>query len=65
MKEREGVFFIFSIVIHIFFPKIQIFFVVYSDFVLDQSGRSACRAMLSLTIQSKQVPEQWFLVIIF
>ena len=24
-----------------FFPKIQIFFAIYTDFVLDQSGRSA------------------------
>ena len=41
-QECERVFFIFSLFIQIFFLlKILIFLVIYTDFVLDQSGRSA------------------------
>ena len=40
-KECKRVFFIFSLFIQIFFPKILIFLVIYTDFVQDQSGRSA------------------------
>ena len=40
-KECERVFFIFSLFIQIFFSKILISLVIYTDFVLDHSGRSA------------------------
>ena len=40
-QDREQVFFIFSLDIQIFFSKILIFLVIYTDFVLDQSGKSA------------------------
>ena len=39
IEECQKVFFIFSLVIQIFSVKILIFFVIYTDFELDQSGR--------------------------
>ena len=38
-----------------FFAKILIFLVIYTDFVLDQSGRSAIRQLRRVMIERKQL----------
>ena len=53
-KECERVFFIFSLFIQIFFPKILIFLVIYTDFVLPQSGRSDIVAIVLAQLRGVQ-----------
>ena len=54
-RNAKGFFFIFSLVIGLqnLFPKILILLVIYTDFVLDQRGRSALygESVVSLSLR--------------
>ena len=55
---RKGHLFIFFSHTH-FFNKILIFFVIYTDFVLDQSGRSEINMVLLLLVGRRCPQHQW------
>ena len=48
--KAQRVFLIVFLIIHIFFPKIQNFLIIYTDFVSDQCGRSVREHAIANTL---------------